>query len=308
MNYHVSVLSKEVLSFASKYISAQEKCLIVDATLGDAGHSLLLLNAFPEASLLGIDRDSQLLSRAKNRLESSTKSIDKSRVSIYHTSYHKLDEILKKQNVRPKFILLDLGVSSFHFKEAARGFSYLDHSLDMRFDPSIDTTAKDIINHASQKELEKILREFGEEAFAHRISKRIVKERPYNSALALAESIRKAIPYQKYGKIHPATRSFQAIRIAVNQELAILEHALEHLPPLLAKGGLIAIIAFHSLEDRIVKQKFKELGVPVNNKKAKDAPFVILTPKPVMPSTEEIKSNPAARSARLRVLIAQRGT
>ena len=327
MNVHIPVLKQELLSLARTYIDPQEeKALFVDATVGDAGHSLALLEEFPKAKLLALDRDREILDRAKIRLQQaqaslSLKEIDLNKenkkapiesdpkILLCHASYHRLASFLNKQELKPKFILLDLGVSLFHLKEARRGFSYLDQSLDMRFDPSAGRSAKEIVNHSSPKELARILRDFGEEPYAHRIARMIIKERPFRSAYELAERIRKNLKNKgRAKKIHPATRSFQALRIAVNEELDILQKTIRELPQQLAPGGLLAVIAFHSLEDRIVKLGFKEIGILKQKKSAQDASFLILTQRPIGPSTQETRKNPASRSARLRVLFAQRGT
>ena len=342
MNYHIPALKQELLAIVRKYIDPQEESpLFVDATLGDGGHSLALLRSFPKANLLAFDRDREMLARAQTRLRQNKISLfpEEVRVSetkpkqalkeffashdtspkndlalkpkavLCHASYHRLAPFLERQGLRPKLILLDLGVSLFHLKEAGRGFSYLDQSLDMRFDPSAGSSAKQIVNRSSPQDLACIFRDFGEEAFAYRLAKMIVKERPFHSAYDLAENIRKSLVNKgRAVRIHPATRCFQALRIAANQELDILKTALKELPHQLAPGALLAVIAFHSLEDRIVKLAFREVGTLEKKKTAKDAPFLILTRRPLQPSAQEIEENPAARSARLRVLLAQRGT
>ena len=345
MDYHAPVLEQEILSLAREYINPQEEeLLFVDATLGDAGHSLSLLRSFPRIKLLAFDRDSAMLSRAKERLSQSplplfleemevtaaTKEKQlrnffyplrllkpslkgetnlTSKVLLCHASYHHLAPFLREQKLEPKLILLDLGVSLFHLKGAGRGFSYMDKTLDMRFDPRSGISAKDIINHYPPQKLTQLFREFGEEPFARPLAKMIVKERPFHSAHELSEKIRKALPKESRAKrIHPATRSFQALRIAVNQELDILQRSLRELPQRLAPGGLLIIISFHSLEDRIVKLAFKEIGILEKKKAAKGAAFLILKQRPLRPSLKEIEENPAARSACLRALLAQRGT
>ena len=348
MNYHIPVLEQEALALAHEYLGAkEEEFLFVDGTLGDGGHSLSLLKFFPRAKLLAFDRDRVMLARARERLSqngvsffskeldlheieekpelkiffnspkaSSKGEVEAPKAALFHASYHQLAPFLKKQGLAPRLILLDLGVSLFHLKGAKRGFSYTDETLDMRFDPSEGRSAKDIVNSYPPQKLARILWDFGEESFARHLAKMIVRERPFHSAQELSESIRKALPKRARGKnIHPATRSFQALRIAVNQELKILQSSVKELALRLPPGGLLIIIAFHSLEDRIVKLGFREIGVSQKAGKRKEkmdartkSPFLILHRRPQRPSMEEVKRNPAARSACLRALFAQRGT
>ena len=231
-------------------------------------------------------------------------------IFLCNCSYDEIAPLLNKHKKQPELILLDLGVSFYHLKEAQRGFSYTDDTLDMRFNPKQGHSALEIVNYYSQKELVRIFQEYGQEPYSRRVAKAIVGERPFSSAVRLADCIRKSVPAfkNKQKKIHPATRVFQALRITVNTELSILQTALEELPKTLAPGGILIVISFHSLEDRIAKQCFKEIGVLKDKKKAMDADFLILTRHPIRPSEEEIKDNPASRSARMRVLFAQRGT
>ena len=214
------------------------------------------------------------------------------RLILVNDSYTNLKKIVKKYKFGPiSGILFDLGMSSWHLEESGRGFTFLkDELLDMRYSLENDLTAEEIVNNYSQEKIEKILKEYGEERFAKRIAKRIIHHRPIKSTFQLVEIIKKAIP-GKRTKIHPATRTFQALRIAVNDELNNLEKALLQAVEVLEKGGRIIVISFHSLEDRIVKNFFK------------DSNLKVLVKKPVIPSQEEVKTNRRSRSAKLRAAI-----
>ncbi len=327
MVYHNSILTNEILDLATTHINNQENTILIDGTIGDGGHSLALLQHFPHSRLVGSDRDLNMLNRAKQRLltagitvqDIKPVELDKppiidskaARVHLYHGSFHQIANFFPEEcPVRPKLILLDLGVAHHHFKEANRGFSFHDDCLDMRFDANQKLSAADIVNHCPSKKLAQILQNFGEEPYAFRLAKAIVKERPFSSAHALGQLIAKHSPSsaKKNRRIHPATRVFQALRIATNNELEILQSAMEELPYCLAPGGILSVISFHSLEDRLVKQSFKKIGVSASKKAAKQSHFAILTPKPIFASKQEVEKNRLARSARLRALLAQRGT
>ena len=321
MSYHFPVLTSEILNLTKEHISLQKEWLFIDATLGDGGHTLALLQQFPKARIIGIDRDAEMLARAESRLRANRISLEykkltaletdfptisaRTSVTLVHSSFHTLPKLLYKQ--QPKLILLDLGVSLYHLKQAKRGFSYTDENLDMRFDSSSQITAQQLINYSSPRELTRILQEYGEEPYAHRLAHAIVKERPFYSAIQLSHTICRNLPAtaKRHKRIHPATRSFQALRIATNQELHLLDLGLQQLPHLLAPGGLLAIISFHSLEDRRVKQCFRQLGYWKGKKQAATSPFLILTRRPISPSQAEISANSPSRSARLRVLLKQ---
>ncbi len=325
--YHEPILLEEILQSASEI----EPRLIVDGTLGDGGHSLAFLERFPSARLVACDRDPQMLERARARLTASGHS---DRFELVLSNFRELPAWLSERDLRPDFVLLDLGVSMFHFRGAGRGFSFTDEgALDMRLDaPGPNRpTAADLLNTAGQGELQKIFQEYGEERFAGRIARTIVEARPIHTAQELARLIQKAVPRLapgssstgtrrsaggpvgrkksdsgavRSGQTHPATRVFQALRIAVNDELGAARSALgpAGFPGRLAPGGRLAVLSFHSLEDRIVKQAFREIGVPAHQRRAAAAEFQILTRKPVPPSAAEIARNPASRSAKLRVL------
>ncbi|MBL8019798.1 MAG: 16S rRNA (cytosine(1402)-N(4))-methyltransferase RsmH [Leptospirales bacterium] len=270
----------EILAFVP-----QSPAIIVDGTLGEAGHSALFHAQFPGAKILGLDRDPEMLERIRARSE------DFSWIELHRKPYRLAPEALGGRHA--DFILLDLGVSMFHFKGAGRGFSYQDESLDMRLDPDLPLTAADILNRKTERELKLIFQEYGEERFAGRIARVIFEKRPVHSARQLAKLILDAVPGKGKAGIHPATRVFQALRIAVNRELEEIESSIPHLAEVLAPHGRLAIISFHSLEDRCVKHGFRALG---------RERFKILTPKPILPSAEEIARNPASRSAKLRVI------
>ena len=275
---HIPVLKKEVL----QYLDPKPNENFIDCTLGQSGHAIGILEKNkPNGKVLGIELDKDIC--VKLGLTQTKRLI------LVNDSYVNLKEIVKKRKFTPiNGILFDLGMSSWHLEESGRGFTFLkDESLDMRYSLDNDLTAERIINEYSQEKIEKILKEYGEERFAKKIAKRIIQQRPIKSTFQLAEIIKKAVP-GKRTRIHPATRTFQALRIAVNDELNNLKKALPQTVEVLEKGGRIVIISFHSLEDRIVKNFFKNSNLKV------------LTKKPVIPSQEEIKINRRSRSAKLR--------
>lgn len=317
---HIPVLISEVLDFSSNLIGL-ENPLIVDGTFGEGGHSSLFHEKYPQSLILGFDRDPQMCSRAAEILKSRnisckkvgrTDEIERTGIHIFNESYGKIPDVLEKLGRKADFVLLDLGVSIFHFSGAARGFSYTDESLDMRLSPDLPLKASDILNQYTEKEMKDLFQNLGEEKFAGRIASAVKKNLPVESAARLAEIVQKAVPRLdgKKRHIHPATRVFQALRIEVNQELKEAEFALSVLPEWLSSGGRLAVISFHSLEDRIVKNAFKKIGEkqrpkknPKKYRQLRDAPdFLILTPKPVLPGSDEIERNPPSRSAKLRVL------
>jgi len=287
---HNPVLAKEIVGFLS-LVPGQ---IIVDATMGGAGHSEQILQKItPGGMLIGIDRDEETLRLASERLrpfEGSFKLINK--------NFKYLKEILKDIGVgKANGIIFDLGISSIQMESWQRGFSIKsDGPLDMRMDRSQSVTAKSLINRLREDELSEIIRDYGEERFHRRIAKRIVEERAHkeiSTTAELSEVVLRSLPYShnKY-KIHPATRTFQAIRIKVNDELGSIKEALNALPDCLEKGARACVISFHSLEDRIAKNTFKEF-------KAQGL-FDILTKKPVMADENEVITNPRSRSAKLR--------
>lgn len=283
---HIPVLLQEVLL----YLKPEPKTVWLDGTVGLGGHSEALLTcALPESRLLAMDRDPRNLAMAKQRLSAFTDAVIFVCDSFAHATSHAYAHGLCPFDG----ILLDLGFSSAHLQDASRGFSFLAAGpLDMRYDPSSQMlTAEEIVNTWSEDELARLFRVYGEELKARRFAQAMVKERakhPLKTTTQLADLIEEVVGHR--GKIHPATQIFQALRIAVNDELGELERALPNLVKLLKPGGRIAIISFHSLEDRVVKTFFQQCDQ-----------LHVVTKKPVTASQTEIKQNPRARSAKLRV-------
>lgn len=285
---HLPVLVDEFLSFF-KDVHIR---FFVDGTLGAGGHSEALLKNHPEIEcLIGLDQDTKALEIARKRL-----SHDQKRVKLIHANFRAMKEVVPFPEVDG--IFLDLGVSSMQLDQAERGFSiYKEGPLDMRMDPTQDKTAATIINTYSQKELERIFREYGEEPRAKNAAKAIVEARKkvrIKTTQDLMEVLKQVLTWRgrKSKKIHPLTLVFQALRIEVNEELEALEKAIPEAISLLRSGGRMGIISFHSLEDRIVKTRFKEF--------AEKGEVRILTKKPLEASPEEKRKNPRARSAKMR--------
>ena len=302
---HSPVLLKSVLEYLLPHGQTVNRC--IDGTLGAGGHAKALLDAGVE-SVLGLDVDPTALRIARRNL-----SRFENRVHIVQASYAQMAKqaaLLGWDGVDG--ILLDLGVSSMQLDEAARGFSFLrDGPLDMRFDPSGHRPpASELVNNWDVAELAEILYKYGEERYGRRIAAVIVKNRPYQTTGQLANVISRAIPHQKRRpakSIHPATRVFQALRIAVNDELATVERALPDAIDLLKPGGRLAVISFHSLEDRIAKKTFKDASTEIVSPpgmvlEEKAAKVRLVTGKPVTASEDEIAQNPRSRSAKLRVV------
>jgi 16S rRNA (cytosine1402-N4)-methyltransferase len=276
----------------------------VDATLGDGGHAVALLEATsPDGALIGIDADPQALERAALRLEPFG-----DRVTLVNDNFSNLETVLEARGFHPvSSVLMDLGLSSWQLESAERGFSFNDVSpLDMRLGPTQEITAADIINTSSEVDLAQILFECGEEPRSRRIAQRIVQRRPIDTAQQLASVVESVIP-RRGRRTHPATRTFMAIRIAVNRELDNLESALHQAVRVLARGGRLAVIAYHSLEDRIVKRfmgrESRDCVCPPQQIECAcghRATVKVLTRRVVRPSDEEVQGNPRARSARLR--------
>ena len=317
---HVPVLQKEVL----QYLNPKPNENFIDATIGEGGHSAAILERIaPRGKTLGIDQDSEILKAAKFKIQ---KSKFKNNLVLVCDNFANLKEIVKKKKFgRVKGILFDLGLSSWHLEKSGRGFSFhpvrnftktkasfhacqskisngvqKKEPLDMRYSPRLTRLkAEEIINNWSESEIERILREYGEEKFAQQITKEIVKERRLGvikTTFQMVRILKKATPgwYQRR-KIHFATKTFQALRIAVNNELDNLKKALPQALNILSPGGRLLIISFHSLEDKIVKNFFRQA--------LKQGKLEILTKKPIRPSEEEIKMNPRSRSAKLRAAI-----
>jgi 16S rRNA (cytosine1402-N4)-methyltransferase len=288
---HVSVMHREVMEF----LRPSPGGCFLDGTLGLGGHAASIAEAIgPQGHLIGLDRDENSLELAKARLSGF-----KGRLDLVQSDFRDFDAVLKQLGVKElDGMLLDLGISSFQMDNPARGFSFrLEGPLDMRMDQNGFVSAYELVNSLGEEELAKIIFNFGEERYSRRIARMIVQYRatkPVETTHELEEIIFKAVPASyRHMRIHPATRTFQAIRIAVNRELESLKIVLDKAVDHLKVGGRIAVISFHSLEDRIVKEKFRNLS--------KEEQVSLLMKKPLMPGDEEIQANPRSRSARLRV-------
>ncbi len=309
---HVPVLEHEVVEF----LGPRPGDVFVDATIGDGGHALALVEKMgAEGCLIGLDRDRKALERAGKRLQPLG-----GKVILRQANFSQLREILEELRLDAvDAFLFDLGVSSLQLEEAERGFSYRQTAkLDMRMDTDRELDAWKVVNRYEERELARIIREYGEERWASRIAWRIAVERkraPIDTTDRLVEIVKDAIPAAARRKGgHPARRTFQALRLEVNGELGNIEQALPQAVRFLKKGGRIAVISYHSLEDRIVKRFFTEHGSPCRcspeaggcNCDAEEA-LRIITRKPVVPSANEVEANPRARSAKLRVAEKRQG-
>jgi 16S rRNA (cytosine1402-N4)-methyltransferase len=265
---------------------------VIDATVGMGGHAEAILSAAGgSVRLLGLDADPAALSQARERLAPFG-----DRVALTHASFGRLEGAAAAQGIsRARAILLDLGVSSWQLEQSGRGFSFQgDEPLDMRLDPTSGDTAATLVNRLPESDLARIIFEYGEEPHSRRIARAIVRRRPLARTGDLVAAVRGAVPRAAWPRrLHVATRTFQAVRMAVNDEPGALRSALAQAPALLAAGGRLAVISFHSGEDRIVKQTFRAL---------EPAGFAELEPSPRQPSDDEVRANPRARSAKLRVL------
>ena len=280
---HIPVLQNEVL----EYLAPKPNDNFIDCTLNGGGHAKAILEkTAPKGKVLGIEADVELYQKVKAEAVR--------RLIPVNDNFINLKEIVRQKKFRQvKGVLFDLGMSSWQLEESGRGFSFLKKEpLDMRYSVLTPLTAEKILNYWSVAEIEKVLREYGEERFSSRIAQRILEERkirPISNTFQLVEIIRQAVPPKfQHQKIHLATRTFQALRIQVNDELNNLKNALPQAAEALSKGGRLAVISFHSLEDRIVKNFFKSQELK------------ILTKKPITPGFKEIKINSRARSAKLR--------
>ncbi|SHH44088.1 16S rRNA (cytosine1402-N4)-methyltransferase [Clostridium collagenovorans DSM 3089] len=302
---HVSVLLNETI----EGLNIKEDGIYADGTMGGAGHSSEIAKRLSDKGrLIGIDQDLDAHKAARERLK------EFKNVTFVHDNFYNVKNILDELNIEGiDGIMMDLGVSSYQLDEAERGFSYMnDAPLDMRMDREREFSAYNVVNEYEEEELYKIIKDYGEERFAKKIARLIVKareEKPIETTFELVDIIKGAIPakLRREGP-HPAKRTFQAIRIEVNAELSILNDAIEDSVSKLNKGGRIAIITFHSLEDRIVKQKFRALENPCTCPKefpicicGKEPSVKVITRKPIIPSEREIEENPRSRSAKLRV-------
>jgi len=298
---HISVLPNEVQAA----MQPQPGGVYLDGTLGGAGHALALLSAAqPGGRLLGIDADPVALAAAQARLVAA--NLPPESYTLHHGRFAEMTAIARSAGVDAvDGILLDLGVSSHQLDSAARGFAFSnDGPLDMRLDPTRGYTAADLVNSLDEVALADIIFRYGEERGSRRIARLIVERRrqtPFSRTAELASLVARAIGRGKHDRIHPATRTFQALRIAVNAELEQLEHALPQAIDLLRSGGRLAVISFHSLEDRIVKHFFRAESGYGGSANERPARLRIITRKPIEASEAELAANPRSRSAKLRV-------
>jgi 16S rRNA (cytosine1402-N4)-methyltransferase len=288
---HNPVMLKEVID----YLNLKTGQTIVDATIGLGGHSLeILKNIMPGGRLIGIDRDQESLDMAKENLGNFGDACE-----FIHSNFTDIDKVLENLNIKKiDGVLFDLGLSSFQLGNPERGFSFQSEGpLDMRLDRNSYISAYDLLNNLNEEEISALLWNFGQERWHNRIARYLVQERqkhPIATTKELSNIVIQAIPYKyRNYRIHPATRTFQAVRIAVNRELETLETGLKKAVEFLSRGGRICVISFHSLEDRVVKFGFRQLAT--NNA------INIVTPKPLTPQPSEVRDNPSSRSAKLRV-------
>ena len=288
---HVPVLLEEVL----EYLNVRPGGVVVDATLGLAGHSSEIAKRLGgKGKLIGFDRDPEAMAMAKARLEEVKAELgdEMPEVVFEPRAFSEAANVIEPGSLDG--LLADFGVSSLQLDEAHRGFSFrTDGPLDMRQDTRTGETAEQVVNQEDENELADLIYEFGEERRSRRIARAIVRARPIRSTAELAQIVSAAAPSMKGDKIHPATRTFQALRIRVNNELGEIQSLLKSAGFLLKPGGRLVLISFHSLEDRLVKDAFREAG--------RNKVYEVLTKKPVVASDEEQMRNPRSRSAKMRV-------
>jgi len=303
---HIPVLLNECLEF----LNCKTDGIYVDATVGNAGHAKALLETYPRIhKLVGIDRDHEAIERAHNNLKQFSR-----KVLLLQGNFRHIKTILDRAGVRRiDGILLDLGISTAQLEDSSRGFSFnREGPLDMRMDKKTCVPAKSLLSQLSPRDLEKTIRTYGEERWAKSIARNIkahLRHKPIELTSELADIVTRSIPARYHPKkIHPATRTFQALRIAVNDELGAIEEGLGDVIDLLQPGARMCVISFHSLEDRIVKNMFRQWQQPCTCSPRMPVctcggikKLTIITKKPVVPSREEVLKNPRARSAKLRV-------
>lgn len=308
---HTPVLLEECLNRLSPEGEAFEgNAFMIDATLGEGGHSFAFLSRFPTLNIAGIDADAAIQQRARKRLSKFGE-----RMRFYNGWFNEFFENYPQEFPKPNIILFDLGISVFHYECSGRGFSFrYEEELDMRLKPDAENeSAADIVNTMSEEDLANLIYLYGEEKLSRRIAHSIVEARRggrIESSKALADIIFNAVPSSyRYAAIHPATRTFQALRIAVNKELKRLPESLHNAFNLLKVGGKMGVITFHSLEDRIVKNYFRNLGKAcvcppeLASCRCGGIPCAqVLTKKPIEPGVDEIRENSPSRSAKLRVV------
>lgn len=307
---HKPVLLNECLEYLSPVGETYENhATMIDSTLGEGGHTFNFLSKYNSLNIIGLDADSVIQAKAKERL-----SVFGNRIHFFNGWFNEFYDNYPAEYEKPDLILFDLGISVFHYERSERGFSFrYDEKLDMRLNSNSETSAADLVNELQEEKLANIIYLYGEEKLSRRIARAIVEARKggkIESSKALADIIWNAVPANyRYGQIHPATRTFQALRIAVNSELKRLPSALHAAFNNLKVNGKMGVITFHSLEDRIVKNYFRNLG-----KQCVCPPEIaicrcggnqcaeIITRKPICPTEEEIKENSPSRSAKLRVI------
>ena len=284
---HKSVMVDQIIYSINKFPQQLDKKFVgIDATLGGGGHSFELLNKFPNLQMIGLDQDPYAIEAASNKL-----NIFKNRIKIFKTNFSEFNP-----EDKVSFVIADLGFNSNQIETAERGFSFQkDGPIDMRMNPSQKTKAEDLIKNLTEDELADLIYKYGEEKLSRRIARKIKNDIQIKGSYSGTKEFAYAIggcfpPKQRYRKIHPATRTFQALRIAVNKEIEVLDKLLNNASSWLLPSGIISIISFHSIEDRKVKNYFK------NNER-----FFNLTKKPIVPSEDEVKINKRSRSAKLRI-------
>ena len=287
-----------MLAEVLEYLDPKPGKVIIDATVGMGGHSLEIVKRIaPGGKLIAIDRDKESLGLAQERLKDFSDNVE-----YVYGNFSDIEEISNRLKLEKiDGIVLDLGVSTFQLTQAERGFSFTrEGPLDMRLDRNSYISAYDLVNNLNEDEISNLLWSFGQERWHNRIARRVVEERqkhPITTTAELSEIVMRAIPprFRRFHyRIHPATRTFQAVRIAVNRELEALEQVLARTIPLMTPGGRICVISFHSLEDRVVKWAFR--------KAATDGAVKILTPKPLTPTESEARANPSSRSSKFRAV------
>jgi 16S rRNA (cytosine1402-N4)-methyltransferase len=282
---HVSVMPAEVM----EYLTVRPEGIYLDATAGLGGHTALIAERLTTGLVIANDRDPQSLAMARaNTAEYAEK------IRFHHGRFSELADALREAGAAAvDGLLADLGVSRYQLTQPQRGFSFLsDGPLDMRMDQTTGMTAADLVNHTAEKALADLIYQWGEERRARKVARAIVRARPIRSTLHLAGVVERAVPRTE--KIHPATRTFQALRMAVNDEPGQLDRLLTMIPDLVAPGGRVVILSFMSIDDRKIKERFRELG--------REGRAIVLTKHPIQPGEEEKRRNPASRSAKLRAL------
>jgi 16S rRNA (cytosine1402-N4)-methyltransferase len=282
---HVSVMPAEVI----EYLAVRPEGIYLDATAGLGGHTALIAERLTSGFVIANDRDPESLEMARANTAAYAEKI-----RFHHGRFSELRAALETAGVAAvDGLLADLGVSRYQLTEPQRGFSFLsDGPLDMRMDRTTGMTAADLVNHTAEKALADLIYQWGEERRARKVARAIVRARPIRSTLHLAGVVERAVPRTE--KIHPATRTFQALRMAVNDEPKELDRLLAIIPDLVAPGGRVVILSFMSIDDRKVKERFRELG--------REGRAIVLTKHPIQPGEEEKRRNPASRSAKLRAI------